>query len=892
MSTRFRPFVRRGIFPALLLAACESPMSEPPTDMTKPPDPVAPRCSYEAAPVPTGTGMPIVAGEVRAGVGEAPLDLPVGTPLAGYTARMRLLGGSAPDLRRTPHAKAFAPSVGVQTRPLARALYLSAGSEPVVFVKADICLAYERLVYDVEKALAAQGLMPARGHVILSTSHTHSGPGTYHGAFHLALGLDQFQEDNYQRLVASLVKASSAAIKSAAAARVGVGIWDGWDANDEIYSDRRDEDDGILGPDGKPIGKHKEQRLLLLRVDTEVGAPLAVVTSFPIHGTTAGEDNPLISVDAPGHIELAVEERFDRPVLAMHIQSSAGDVSPRGRGGLGACDDQKMLCADYAKMESVGELAAPRIHSLWQATATTNKAALEIVSRSVRNGRDISVRNNLSYAPYMADVEVDTSKSAIYTPDGKVRSPITQFNVQAGAGLCGGKKPMLPVDGIPGAKDAPYASCADIGQASKFIANILRVDPPAEGMPNCETTRTLLSALRLDSVPVLRRKGGLGGGSPVDEQSQETLLMVTLPGEPVTLLADALRKKSPVGAERTFVLGYSQGHVGYILGVENWLLGGYEPSINIFGPLEGEWLMERALDLSRLALTPTRDDSEAPDPSSGGARFDRLLHKPGALVPATRSPSPNAGTVPTTLPVLTVRTFKEPPTQAQPAATLARVSGRATFVFYGGDPEEDLPEVTLEQETMPGVYAAVKTRSGRTLGSRGKDVLLTYTPDPIDVDPDKVKSHVWAVEWQAVGWERGALGSSSPFDVPAGKYRFSVRGVADQKPYQLVSQSFSVSGENALKLAVTRTGSRVSGQVSYPVGAGYRLLRLDGPSNGDVGVSGQVTVKLRSAAGPSDTKTVTLVNGALDLDTTGLDPMAGLTVEIEDRYGNRGQKSW
>ncbi len=51
-------------------------------------------------------------------------------------------------------------------------------------------------------------------------------------------------------------------------------------------------------------------------------------------------------------------------------------------------------------------------------------------------------------------------------------------------------------------------------------------------------------------------------------------------------------------------------------------------------------------------------------------------------------------------------------------------------------------------------------------------------------------------------------------------------------------------------------------------------------------------MKLTSAAGPTDTKMVTLVNGALDLDTTGLDPMVGLSIELEDRYGNRGQKGF
>ena len=168
-------FVAVGCKPGPELEPTDGPpaadLAPPSTDLTPP----GPRCQYEPAPIPAGVGQPITAGTVLAGVGEAPLDLPVGTPLGGYTARMKLLGGTAPDSRQVPHAKAFVASAGVQTRPQVRALYLKAGSEPVLMVKADLCVAYDRLVYDLERELSTRGLLSARGRVIVSTSHTHSG---------------------------------------------------------------------------------------------------------------------------------------------------------------------------------------------------------------------------------------------------------------------------------------------------------------------------------------------------------------------------------------------------------------------------------------------------------------------------------------------------------------------------------------------------------------------------------------------------------------------------------------------------------------------------------------------------------------------------------------------
>ncbi len=859
--------------------------------MTSPPI-EADACKYESAPPRAGTGQTISAGAVLAGTAEVRIDLPVGTPLGGYTARMKALGGEAPDSRRSPHAKAFVPSAGIQTVPLLRALYLQAGSEPTILVKADLCVAFDRLVFDLEKALTEAGMKDARGRVIFTSSHTHAGPGTFQGTFHLSLGFDLFQEEQYQRLLKSATQAVLAAQKAAKPAKIGAGVGDGWDRSDEIYADRRSQDDNLPGPDGKPIGKHKEQRLLLLRIDDEANQPLAVVTSFPMHGTIGGSDNPLISTDATGHLELALEERFSRPVTVMHLQGPAGDASPRGSGGLSRCDSKTTLCENFARMESIGELAAPRILDLWQATKTTGTAALEVVTRSVRNGREVSVRGGMTYAPYEAEREIDGSPSAIFHSDGSARSPLTQFNVPVAAGLCGEKKPSLPVDGIPGATGAPYASCAELGAAQKFISAILKVPEPR--LPTCETTRTTLSALRLSGIPLTLRTQK-GSGTPTEDKlDSETLLLATLPGEPVSLLADLLRRKSPAGADRTFVVGYAQGHVGYLLDVENWLQGGYEPSINIFGPLEGEWLVERSVELLKLAVTPEREDAEAPSTASPkeGQRFDRLAfaaQKPQAIV---TSASALAGKVPATVAAdLFVRTRTSVPSSAQPAAQIARVSGRATLVFYGGDPEEDAPQVSLERETAvgSGVFSVVRDRAGRVVGSRGRDILLTYTPSPVDAEPGKAQAHLWTAEWQAVGYSTASsAGIAAALSLPLGRYRFSVSGQSGGKPYLVESQPFTVSADASVSVSASRSGTKVSGQAVYPVGSGFRLLRLSGPSDGNVPVLGMIKVTLKSRKdGKSETLSTASSDGNFAVDTT-VDVTSGVVVDVEDAAGNRG----
>ncbi len=854
-------------------------------------------CHYDPAPAPTARPpSPPGAGPVRAGVGESPIDLPVGTPLGGYSARLTLLGGQGPDNRPgAPFAHAFAPSGGVQTRPQVRALFLQAGDEPLLMVKLDLCVSYDRLVYDLEAALSKKGLLGdrARGHVIVSASHTHSGPGTYQGVFHLYLGFDQFQEGQYQRLLASLVSASKQAIAAAVPARIGLGVWEGWDSKDEIFSDRRGEDHVLKDITGM-TGPHKDQRLMVMRVDDAARHPMAVLFNFPMHGTISDSDNPFISVDSTGHVELALEERFALPVLAMHLQGPAGDASPRGKDGLANCDSKKVQCTDFARMESVGELAAPRIYDLWQKIETTDTLDMEAVTRAVSDGRDIKVRGGaLSYAPYQESAIVDGSPQAIYKnysghPESDALfSPITQFNVPVGAGLCGSKKGQLPVSGIEGTQGiAPYGSCAEIGAAINLVAGFLKSPPPA--LPECETTRTTLTAVRLSGMPVLRRQSG---GS--EASAQEDVQFLTLPGEPLSLLAEKLRQRAPFGKDRTFVLGYSQGHIGYILEPENWLLGGYEPSINIYGPLEGEWLMERSLELAQLAATKEHEDAEA--------GTDRLHFDPGPLVAVTPALSAHAGTVPDALPPKDPNQPADGPLspftrvrgevlQPQPSATLPRGSGRATFVFYGGAPAEDLPEVTLLREGIAGDWTPALHRSGRPVSNRGREILLTYTPIPLTAPPEKVQDHMWSVEWQAVGWDQDdtTSGLQGALRAPAGRYRFAVLGHAGGKEYRLQSRPFQVTVTDALKVEAQRSGGTLSGRAYFPVGNGYRLLRLAGPSNGDVPATGVLSLQIVAGGTTKEVTAMVDADGKFTAAPAGIDLTQGATLTVADAAGNSG----
>jgi hypothetical protein len=341
-----------------------------------------------------------------------------------------------------------------------------------------------------------------------------------------------------------------------------------------------------------------------------------------------------------------------------------------------------------------------------------------------------------------------------------------------------------------------------------------------------------------------------------------------MPGEVTVLLADLLRRKSPVAPDHTVVVGYSQGHVGYLLRPEDWVRGGYEPSVTFWGPLEAEYLAERLVDLWPLALTPAREDGT----TAGTTKVATATIVDDLVID---DPAPQAGTVPATVPAETWSRTGHP-TQAQPAARIPRVAGIATFTWIGDDPLVQTPRVRLERESTPDTFVPVTRRSGRVVADA--ELVLAYTPSPLQRGAGP-QTHVWNVEWQAVPW----LGSGAADDlaeraaVPVGRYRFHVEG----KGWQLDSAPFTVEG-GGLIVSAARSGASITAVVDLSAPSGWRLLDLDGPSNQPVPLGGaMVTVELLDGGGavlagasattsPTGSLTVPTVAGAAQLRVTDL----------------------
>lgn len=771
---------------ALLVSCGASPLSPP----------------FETPPPPRVPGPP------QAGVAEGDLDAIVGSPLGGYTDRCTCFGNSGDlDGRDSAVAEEFNPSVGVQTRPRGKVVWLENGDQDLILLKTDSIYAFEGIAAEVGRRLSELLGRDLNGKAILTTTHSHAMPANWDKGFTWFLGGDRFNREVFERQVAALTELALAAHDDLEPVSVGLGQQTNWDPEDRVYRDRRDNNDNLAFFDDIPAGPYKDPYLSVLRVDAVAdGAPKAMVVSFGIHGTVEGGDSQMISVEAAGHVELALEEALPDDLLVLFVQGGAGDASPAGSD------------RSFARMEVVGTRAAPAVLDLWNQTPTSsNDMLLEVVTQGIEGQReDFRVQRphgDLVYAPYASGLQPDQE---IFGEEGEVLTPIDEFNTEVGAVFCGEDEPFLPGTDVGGL--GPYASCATLEVMAPVVGGFFDATPEEISLPLVESTRISAAVAALGPLPQLQPDGRV---------EEDELLLAFLPGETTALYSEQVRRRTAAETAFQHVLpiGYSVDHIGYLLLPEDWLQGGYEANINVWGPLQAEYLFENMLEMTQEWLESDVVEPMRPDPDMA----DTSYATQDAWLERAADRTPDAGTrlsaVPDgllVLPGVTPDLFV--PDTVQRAVDMVQVA------WEGGDPLVDHPRVTLER--LDGTeWVAVTLEGGRVVDDTRPDIVLTWTPDPGE-DASAEQAHRWWAGWQVVGTGPDRMG------LPEGTYRLFVEGqrATDATPtWPRPTEDYSFASAEFRVAPAPLTLSWEDGALWVSVVGpedGFRMLDSEGESRG------------------------------------------------------------
>lgn len=667
-------------------------------------------CSPAA--VPDESGNP---GLLKAGAGQHLIDLPIGHSTAGYAQSPLLASYKPADDPGSPFADMFSATRGMQSPPTAKVTVLDNGHSRLVIAKIDAVFVTDVLTERVIQ-LAKERLGTDIAHqLLLNATHTHDAGCRFSRASivpdlaagleggqrnALAHGVDTYSQESTDRVAGSVVAALGDALTGLRPAKFGYATGQ----DDVAAHDRRCENDWISGPDD-----HQKEVTVLRVDDAKTGDPIAVLFNYAIHGTLYGAGNRMLSVDAPGFAELKLEEQFEKPVVAMYLQGSAGDASPSSHGNDGS-----------QAMEYAGWELARTVKGIYDGIKETQATLpIQTAERWVPLTHDI-----LGY------------KEEEFYEDGAILCfQLTGGDCSVGAAL----------------EPTP----ANIGKVC------ITKTVPGEGK-----YQTRISTARIGDLALL-----------------------TLPGEPTSAVGHELVARGKAeGFKDAVVLGYAQDHNGYILFDKDWLSGGYEPTISLWGWRFGTFIVDQGQDLLHEMVTKKALRKLPPT-------MPELA--PDAYTPAVPAPSDKA------------------PAIAEDAPDEVERLQAVKVGFTGGDPVMGTPEVTLQRQGADGQFAAV-TKHGwlPVTNLRGYELPLIYraTPTIREKPGAATRSHRYDVRYEV------------PRDLPAASYRLHVTGSAvvggATQTYALDSKAFSVVASTALTLegTLTKAGEQVvlEATVRYP----------------------------------------------------------------------------
>jgi hypothetical protein len=273
----------------------------------------------DAGPVTSGSPVPSA---LKAGVASVPLNLPAMTPLAGYGAPARRQ--TPPDFNPFNGYTFFKPSAGALDPLRAKALVLANDDGKVGFLTVDAVGVLGELVDRIHAKAVSMGSTLARGQLVVSASHTHSGPGSLTSLHFWALaGSDLLHAPLRDLFVARCAEALVTAEINLQPAKLGL-------ASSPLAGVTMNRRAGV-SPAITPAMVDTE--LGVIRVDRANGAPLAVLWNFAVHGTAYDTTNLKYSADVMGAASSQVESVLGVP--ALFANGAEGDAAPVSTGASG-----------------------------------------------------------------------------------------------------------------------------------------------------------------------------------------------------------------------------------------------------------------------------------------------------------------------------------------------------------------------------------------------------------------------------------------------------------------------------------------------------------------------------------------------------------------------------
>jgi len=501
--------------------------------------------------------------------------------------------GPAAEVGMMGYVELKQQTAGIHQRLRSRAFVIASpcNGKRVVFVSADLGMVFQGVKQQVVRRLKATfGPLYSDENVLLSATHTHSGPGGYSHYALYNLSTFGFEPKNFEAIVQGIYQSIVRAHEHLAPGRITLAAGDLLEASRnrslEAYRLNPPEERARYAYD-------TDKRMTLLRFTKDSGAEVGLINWFAVHATSMGQAHQYISGDNKGYASYLFEKsrgtRYDATgdtFVAAFAQSNEGDVTPNIFGGEdgGGRDD-------FESTELSGRKQYERAASLYASATTPLTGGVDY--------RHVFVK--------MDDVEIQPG----FTGGTPAHTCPAAFGISMLSGAEDGP-------GVGGGEGATCAAIHDVWSAF-----------------TCTTTTTRCQAEK----PIALEMGSMQPFPwspevlPLQLVTLGNVALVAVPFELTTMAGRRLRETvrarlEPAGVTEVVIAGLANAYSGYVATREEYARQAYEGASTHFGP----WTLaalQQEFDALARALREGSPVPPGPTPRDLSHQQSRL--RPGVL---------------------------------------------------------------------------------------------------------------------------------------------------------------------------------------------------------------------------------------------------------------------
>lgn len=469
--------------------------------------------------------------------------------------------GPAAEQRMMGYAMLDQSTSGISSRLFARAFVLQSpcNGKRVVFVNTDLGMVFQAVKQQVVRRLKEKyGNLYDESNVLITATHTHSGPGGFSTYTLYNLTILGFSEKNFNTIVDGIVAAIDraqlnmvpATIRMAKGQLPGIGF-------------NRSPQSYLLNPESERAlyQQDVDTEMTVIRFDSLKGNPIGMINWFPVHGVSMNNKNHLISSDNKGYAEFLFEKDFGsdygpHAFVAAFAQANAGDVSPN----------------EYGKEGGTGLLGL-------EAVERAGRPQYELARKLYDSASEV-VTGGIDYRHMFVEMD-KVSIDPRYT-DGQVHMTCP---------------PAIGVSMLAGTTDGE-----GVGRQGLTCENISSVIPAFL----CQNLTTTCQGVKPIALELGNKKPypWVPTILPFQEFKLGRLLIAAAPFEVTTMsgrrIKSAIQEQLPDASKYQIVLSaLSNAYAQYITTPEEYKLQRYEGASNLFGPWTLSAMRQQYAQLTR-----------------------------------------------------------------------------------------------------------------------------------------------------------------------------------------------------------------------------------------------------------------------------------------------------